>query len=138
MTTQENSSVQTISIVVPVYQGELTLEPLLAEIEPLTTTQSTPGGVQFRVSEVILVHDGAIDGSDAVMSSLASRLPFVVPSLAVPQLWPACSDPRRHGEHKRGLGRDRSTKTASTILPTSFNCLMWRRERMSNSSTLSR
>jgi glycosyltransferase involved in cell wall biosynthesis len=77
MTSREAVSVQTISIVVPVYQGELTLEALLAEIEPLTKPQSTPGGVQYRVSEVVLVHDGAIDGSDAVMSSLAAKLPFV-------------------------------------------------------------
>ena len=45
MTLQEDLKVQMISIVVPVYQGELTLEPLLAEIEPLTATQSTPRGV---------------------------------------------------------------------------------------------
>jgi glycosyltransferase involved in cell wall biosynthesis len=77
MTSREGANVQTVSIVVPVYQGELTLEPLLTEIEPLTASQTTPGGVQFRVSEVILVHDGAIDGSDFVMSSLAARLPFV-------------------------------------------------------------
>jgi glycosyltransferase involved in cell wall biosynthesis len=76
---REDVNVQTVSIVVPVYQGELTLEPLLAEIEPLTSPQSTPGGVLFRASEVILVHDGAIDGSGAVMSSLAARLPFVTP-----------------------------------------------------------
>ena len=69
--------IHTISIVVPVYQGELTLEPLLADIEPLTGSQSTPSGVPFRVSEVILVHDGAIDESDAVMSSLATKMPFV-------------------------------------------------------------
>ena len=72
-------NVQTISIVVPVYQGESTLEPLIAEIEPLTTSQFTPGGIPVRVSEVILVHDGAIDRSDVVMSSLAARLPFVSP-----------------------------------------------------------
>jgi len=70
---------QTISVVVPVYQGEFTLESLLGEIEPLTKPQESPGGTSFRVSEVILVHDGAIDGSDVVMSSLAAKLPFVTP-----------------------------------------------------------
>lgn len=77
MTDLQNQDVQTISIVVPVFQGELTLGPLLAEIEPLTTLQSTPNGVAFRISEVVLVHDGAIDRSDVVMSSLTARLPFV-------------------------------------------------------------
>jgi undecaprenyl-phosphate 4-deoxy-4-formamido-L-arabinose transferase len=99
MIAQENSSLQTISVVVPVYRGELTLEPLLAEIEPLTTCQSTPGGIQFRVSEVILIHDGAIDGSDAVMSSLAARLPFVSP------IWLS----RNYGQHAATLAGLSST-----------------------------
>jgi undecaprenyl-phosphate 4-deoxy-4-formamido-L-arabinose transferase len=68
---------QRVSIVVPVYQGERTLEPLLAEIEPLTAPGATPRGRRFQVAEVILVHDGAIDNSHAVMESLAARLPFV-------------------------------------------------------------
>jgi polyisoprenyl-phosphate glycosyltransferase len=77
MTSQQDTTVHSISIVVPVYQGELTLESLLAEIEPLTTSQSTPSGAQFHVSEVVLVHDGAIDGSDTVMLSLAASMPFI-------------------------------------------------------------
>jgi glycosyltransferase involved in cell wall biosynthesis len=72
-------AVQTISIVIPVYQGELTLTALLAEIEPLTIVQPTPRGIKFRVSEVILVHDGAIDRSDIVISSLVAKLPFITP-----------------------------------------------------------
>ena len=68
---------QRVSIVVPVYQGERTLEPLLAEIEPLTAPGATPRGRRFHVAEVILVHDGAIDDSHTVMESLAARLPFV-------------------------------------------------------------
>src|SRR5437660_10750974 len=99
MTYREDVNVQTIPIVVPVYQGELTLEPLLAEIEPLTTSQLTAGGVQFRVSEVILVHDGAIDGSDAVMLSLAARLPFVTP------IWLS----RNFGQHPATLAGMSST-----------------------------
>ncbi len=93
-------NVQTISIVVPVYQGELTLEPLLAEIVPLTTAQSTPGGAQFCVLEVILVHDGAIDGSADVISSLAAKLPFVVP------LWLS----RNFGQHAATLAGMSRTK----------------------------
>lgn len=99
MTSREDVNVQTISIVVPVYQGELTLEPLLTEIELLTASQSTPGGVQFRVSEVILVHDGAIDGSDAVMASLAAKLPFVTP------IWLS----RNFGQHPATLAGMSST-----------------------------
>jgi len=69
--------VHSVSIVVPVYQGEHTLGPLLREIEPLTHLQRTPQGNLFRVIEVILVHDGAIDNSDIVMESLARSYPFV-------------------------------------------------------------
>jgi undecaprenyl-phosphate 4-deoxy-4-formamido-L-arabinose transferase len=68
---------QRLSIVVPVYQGERTLEPLLVEIAPLTLPQKTPQGRAFQVVEVVLVHDGAIDGSHVVMETLAARYPFV-------------------------------------------------------------
>lgn len=66
-----------LSIVVPVYQGERTLEALLQEIEPLVELQATPQGRPYRVVDVVLVHDGAIDGSQRVMEHLAARLPFV-------------------------------------------------------------
>jgi len=66
-----------IAVVVPVYGGERTLEALISEIEPLTAPRVTPAGHRFRVSEVLLVHDGAADDSAAVMQSLAGRKPFV-------------------------------------------------------------
>lgn len=99
MSSHDAPNLQTVSIVIPVYQGELTLEPLLAEIDPLITSQSTPRGVEFRVSEVFLVHDGAIDGSDAVMSSLAARLPFVT------LIWLS----RNYGQHAATLAGMAST-----------------------------
>ncbi len=66
-----------VSVVVPVFQGETTLPALLAELEALTKPRETPGGRPFRVAEVVLVHDGAIDSSHLVMESLAARHPFV-------------------------------------------------------------
>jgi undecaprenyl-phosphate 4-deoxy-4-formamido-L-arabinose transferase len=66
-----------LSIVVPVYQGELTLDALAAEVEPLTRPGTTPGGRPFVVVEMILVHDGAIDRSDEVMDRLAAKHPFI-------------------------------------------------------------
>lgn len=71
------SSVSRVSIVVPVFQGERTLDTLLSEIEPLTKPGETPRGRRFQVTEVVLVHDGAIDGSQAVMHALAAQFPFV-------------------------------------------------------------
>ncbi len=72
-------TIQRVAIVVPVYQGERTLGPLVQEILPLTQVQRTPDRNLFRVTEVILVHDGAIDGSDRVMAELAARYAFVTP-----------------------------------------------------------
>jgi polyisoprenyl-phosphate glycosyltransferase len=79
--------------VVPVYQGERTLEALLAEIEPLVQPKETPRGRRFRVNEVILVHDGAIDHSHSVMEALARRYPFVTP------VWLS----RNYGQHPATL-----------------------------------
>jgi undecaprenyl-phosphate 4-deoxy-4-formamido-L-arabinose transferase len=66
-----------VAVVVPVYQGELTLERLLEEIAPLTRGALTPGGRAFRVAEAVLVHDGARDRSADVMLALAERHPFL-------------------------------------------------------------
>jgi glycosyltransferase involved in cell wall biosynthesis len=73
----EPDRIHTVSVVVPVYQGEHTLEALAAEIEPLVGGHTTPKGRAFRVSELILVHDGARDGSHRIMQGLADHLPFV-------------------------------------------------------------
>jgi glycosyltransferase involved in cell wall biosynthesis len=69
--------VHDVSVVVPIYQGARTIESLLAEIEPLTRPRKTPAGHDFRVSEVLLVHDGAVDDSAAIMTGLAARAPYV-------------------------------------------------------------
>lgn len=60
----------TISIVVPVYQGERTLHNLLAEIVPLTKGGVTPAGHPFRVTEVLAVYDNGPDRSDVVLREL--------------------------------------------------------------------
>jgi glycosyltransferase involved in cell wall biosynthesis len=72
-------TVHTISVVVPVYRGELTLDSLIAEIEPLTCTVETLGGRPMRITEVLLVHDGGPDRSDVVIRRLAESKPFVRP-----------------------------------------------------------
>jgi glycosyltransferase involved in cell wall biosynthesis len=79
--------------VIPVYQGERTLESLLIEIEPLVQPKETPRGRRFRVNEVILVHDGATDDSHSVMEALARQYPFVTP------VWLS----RNYGQHPATL-----------------------------------
>ncbi|MBP1771702.1 MAG: mannosyltransferase [Holophagaceae bacterium] len=73
----ESAEFLRLSIVVPVYQGEQTLRELLDEVVPITTPQRTPGGRWFKVTEVILVHDGALDDSASVMQDLAAKHTFV-------------------------------------------------------------
>ncbi len=67
----------TISVVVPVYQGERTLTAVVSELAPLTQGAVTPDGVRYRISEVILVHDNGPDHSDTVMRALERQYPFV-------------------------------------------------------------
>ena len=74
---REREALHEVSVVVPVFQGERTLEALADEVAPLTAPQKSPRGRRFRVAELLLVHDGARDGSAGVMSRVASRHPFV-------------------------------------------------------------
>lgn len=73
----ETKPMPTVSVVIPVYKGEATLTPLVEEIAAISEPTATPGGHAFKVAEVILVHDGAVDGSQQVMESLGDRYSFV-------------------------------------------------------------
>ena len=53
----EPAKLRKLSVVVPVYQGETTLEGLVREIDPLTCQQTTPEGVAFRVAQVTFTKD---------------------------------------------------------------------------------
>jgi polyisoprenyl-phosphate glycosyltransferase len=88
-----------VSLVVPVYQGERTLLELAAEVAPLTVPQATPGGRRFRITELLLVHDGAADRSADVMRDVAARHPFARP------LWLS----RNFGQHPATLAGMAST-----------------------------
>lgn len=67
----------TVSVVIPVYQGEITLKPLIEEIRALTIAHLTPDRHSFVVSEVILVYDNGPDQSPRVMRELADANQFV-------------------------------------------------------------
>ncbi|NUS95031.1 MAG: glycosyltransferase [Nocardia sp.] len=60
-----------ISVVVPVYRGEQTVAALVRELHTLTTPATTPGGIRFRIAEIVLVHDHGPDRSDMVLQRLA-------------------------------------------------------------------
>ena len=73
------AGLHTVSVVIPVYQGERTLPALLKEIEPLTSPFRTPDGHPMRVSEVLLTYDHGPDGSAQVIRELAQQYTFVRP-----------------------------------------------------------
>jgi glycosyltransferase involved in cell wall biosynthesis len=68
-----------VSVVVPVYKGELTLSRLVDEIVPLTTPVVSPLGTPWQVAEMLLVFDNGPDRSAQVVRSLAAAHNFVRP-----------------------------------------------------------
>lgn len=66
-----------ISVVIPVYQGERTLEALMLELERLTVVTRSPDDYPFVIREVVLVCDNGPDASARIMRELAERYAFV-------------------------------------------------------------
>ncbi|MEK7137262.1 MAG: glycosyltransferase [Patescibacteria group bacterium] len=98
---QENA-IHALAIVIPVYQGERTLPPLIKELAAFSQEKQTSKGHAYRIEEVVLVHDGAIDRSDQVIQELAANYPFVKP------VWLS----RNFGQHPATLAG-----IASTVAP---------------------
>jgi glycosyltransferase involved in cell wall biosynthesis len=71
--------VDSVSVVIPVYSGAVTLPDVLKELEQLRSTQETPDGREFRVDEVLLVWDRGIRGSEEVVRELAARNEWIRP-----------------------------------------------------------
>ncbi|MEI7631328.1 MAG: glycosyltransferase, partial [Actinomycetes bacterium] len=69
----------TVSVVIPVYSGADTLPQLLGELAALTNTQTTPGGREFAITEVLLVWDRGPGRSDEIIRQLKVQYPFVKP-----------------------------------------------------------
>jgi hypothetical protein len=68
-----------VSIVIPVYRGEVTLRDVVTELEPFTRSSTTPEGRPFRVVEVVLVWDNGPDASDDAIRALAAEHGWVRP-----------------------------------------------------------
>jgi polyisoprenyl-phosphate glycosyltransferase len=71
--------VHEVSVIVPVYQGEVTLKPLVDELAPLLEPTKTPAGNLYRVIEILLVYDNGPDNSAAVIRELEASQPAVRP-----------------------------------------------------------
>ena len=73
---QQFDKVHTISVVIPVFRGEETLEKLVSELVQL----AVPGSGRkpsLCIEEIILVHDGGPDHSDEMMRKLGLEHPQV-------------------------------------------------------------
>ena len=66
-----------VSVVIPVYQGEKTLTPLLRELLPMRDGFVTPDGYRALVHEIVLVFDHGPDRSAGVIRSLTAEYDFV-------------------------------------------------------------
>ncbi|CQD13062.1 glycosyltransferase, LosA [Mycobacterium lentiflavum] len=76
---RQSARVDSISVVIPVYSGAVTLPDVVKELEELRSPQKTPTGRQFRVDEVLLVWDRGIRGSEEAVRELAERDEWVRP-----------------------------------------------------------
>lgn len=70
-------AVHEVSVVIPVYQGERHLTPLLVELAQFTKPFDSPAGNRARLGEVILVFDHGPDDSERVMRELREQYDFV-------------------------------------------------------------
>lgn len=75
----EQSGLHTVSVVIPVYQGEQTLPALIKELSAYFTTTTSPDGNPFRVTEVLLVNDNGPDDSAATIRNLSATYNVVRP-----------------------------------------------------------
>lgn len=65
-----------VSIVVPVYSGEMFLADLVAQVDRVRTMWRDTG-VPLELAEVILVDDSAVDGSPEIIDRLAAQYGWV-------------------------------------------------------------
>lgn len=88
-----------IAVVIPVFQGELTLDRVVDELEPLAEPGLSQRGRPFQIVEIVLVHDNGPDRSDEVMRRLAERFKTVRP------VWLS----RNYGQHAATIAGMAST-----------------------------
>lgn len=69
-TSDSDRYIHTISVVIPVYLGEVTLDALVRELEPFFEEFSTAKGACARIQEVVLVCDNGPDDSASVIRAL--------------------------------------------------------------------
>lgn len=71
--------VDSVSVVIPVYNGAVTLAGVVKELEQLRSTQRTSEGREFRVDEVLLVWDRGFRDSEEAVRELAACEDWIRP-----------------------------------------------------------
>ena len=71
--------IHSVSVVVPVFMGAETLEQLASSVNRFTALSTTPLGLRFRVTEMVLVNDCGPDSSDDLIRGLAQKYDFIAP-----------------------------------------------------------
>lgn len=71
--------IATISVVVPVYQGEVTIGQVVDELAHYIQPSISETGLKYVVSEVLLVNDCGPDNSMSVINQLAEKYEWVRP-----------------------------------------------------------
>ena len=74
-----NTAVHSVSVVIPVYGGGATLRQVVSELSDSYSVQTSPNGLQYCISEVILVDDCGKDNSALIVRELATSDDRVVP-----------------------------------------------------------
>ena len=96
MATQASDSrhyLHEVSVVIPVYGGEHTLQAVVSELASLHTARNSKAGNQFRICQIVLVYDHGRDRSDQVIRRLEQTYDFVQ----------ACWLSRNFGQHPATL-----------------------------------
>jgi len=93
MTNSGAKKPKTISIVIPVYQGNSTLSTLISEINQVRDTMKSKFSDQFLINEVILVDDFSQDGSSKLIHELSTHHDWITP------IWLS----RNYGQHAATL-----------------------------------
>ena len=75
----DDQYIATVSVVVPVYQGEKTISTLVSELVHYVDVSTSPSGIKYVINEVLLVHDSGPDNSANVINDLSTKLDWVRP-----------------------------------------------------------
>jgi undecaprenyl-phosphate 4-deoxy-4-formamido-L-arabinose transferase len=78
-TETDETSPHTVSVVIPVYRGELTLATVVTELLAVPSPWGSTDGHRIEVAEILLIWDNGPDNSAAVIRQLAADHPQVRP-----------------------------------------------------------